>query len=280
MRKMISAFAVVALVATPVFADAFHGAGYSAGIVDYDRVSIGGNFYQGQGGEFSIRENNIGDLTGVALEQYASFTKNQWTGGGKASFQSFCIEINEHVSGNMQTWVSTEGKGTEAGETHAWEGGTGDGDNLDYTTAYLYHQFATGQLAGYDYENDGIATGGGDDLANRGKSAGALQRLIWWIEEQRVAGDPVSNAFSNFHGINPDASQDAQIQAWWNEALAAVADSNIWGQTIGNVRVMQTFVGTDGLRQDQIVLIPAPGAALLGTIGMVSLLGLRRRRAA
>jgi hypothetical protein len=102
-------------------------------------------------------------------------------------------------------------------------------------TAWLYERFATGQLQNYDFDNT---------LSRRKNDAAALQWAIWYIEEEVTTLDVVSKA-----------------RDYYNMAVTAAPNG------IGNVRVLQAYVGDD-YKQDQLYYVPVPGAVLLGMLGL------------
>jgi hypothetical protein len=165
------------------------------------------------------------------------------------TFQTFCIERNERIELNRRYDVVVN--------TMAVNGGEIGGDPLDSRTAFLYDAFLDGDLAAYGY---GYTPG-----AARSGSARALQDVIWYIEDE----------ISNKTWSDGDCSlQDKLYQAAMN------CD---WSDTrnIYVLNLYDPFGGRCPLRQDQLVrinVVPAPAAVLLGSIGIVLVGWIKRRR--
>lgn len=264
MRKILLIAAIVALAGAPVTAAWKNGPGIDGGRGSIVQTS---GYSFSNGGEFTFRDVTSGSML-LDLSAYSSLTKDINTGGGgRKSFQTFCVESNEHTDSNVGIWVST-GQTISGAGSHSWYGGAGlpagNGDDLDPRTAWLYMKFARGILSGYNYT---------PGVADRAKSAGALQRVIWYLENE------ITQTTASLHsGLDP--AQSSLADSW----LAASSAGTIACATnLCGVRVLQVGVGdpaSDGRRQDQLYLtIPAPGAALLGFLGLSAVGWIKRREA-
>jgi hypothetical protein len=162
-----------------------------------------------------------------------------------STFYTFCVETTEHIScgGKYDVQISTAAMYND--------GLPGYPSNpLDARTAYLFTEYVSGGLGA---RSDTLA----DDF----------QRAVWYIENQ-----------------SPGWGVDNYLVDIADDAVAAGGEW--YGKGIGNVRVLNMWTtghtGDYAYRaQDQLVCIPAvpaPGAILLGSIGVAFVGWLRRRR--
>jgi hypothetical protein len=162
-----------------------------------------------------------------------------------SQFVTFCVERHEYISigGTYYAVASTDA--VEGGET-------GSSDPLDPKTAWLFTQWSKGALNGYAYDGS---------VSQRQASAMNLQMAIWRLE---------------------DEATDAELTGWAQAQTWVTAANNSTWTDIGNVRVLNLWTGWreeggfSGLAQD-ILVIPVPGAVLLGLLGF-GLIGWIKRR--
>ena len=210
-------------------------------------------FYSGEGGEFTI-------TPGATLAATADAgTFSDFSGAG--SWQSFCIERNEYVTlpGSYYADINTFSTQGGVGGHDGYEGPAGQAtDTLDPRTAYLYQNFRLGTLASYTYG------------PSRTTDAGALQNAIWYIEGELSSISGKAVTFYNeaveateigkfYNGTSPDG-----FASW--TGLGRVRVLNMWGDS-----------ARTQFQQDQLLLVPVPGAMFLGALGLAGVSWVRRR---
>jgi hypothetical protein len=206
--------------------------------VNADTVTL----YQGAysydvGGEFTVGDSANGPFSDASLlsDGYIQNVTEGTVGNEVGGFQTFCVETGVEFSpGTAYTYT--------LGSSTAADGGlAGSGLNLSVGTAYLYYEFATGNLAGYNYAN-------GSSGLSRIQDAGLLQAAIWALQGgQTYSGYAVPTVSNN---------------AFYAAALAAtggtVADATAANNGTYDVEIMQMY-GGDTPAQAQLVLgSPAP----------------------
>ncbi len=169
-----------------------------------------------------------GEFTAYTTQNFAANYASVATLNG--GFETFCIESTvDFYPGSTYTYdlSSTDSQGRQ----------------LTEGAAFLYYEFATGQLAGYDYNTANTYV----DRSARKTDAGMLQAAIWWLQGKQYYND----------GSYQIPTMNNNI--YYNLALSALgsAATNANDGTYG-VDVLQMWNGS-AAAQNQLVLLPSQG---------------------
>jgi hypothetical protein len=246
----IAMIAAVGVLVAPSFAD------FSDPAMPVTITRTGG-YYIGNGGEFTLDPGT--DLA-------ARIVTGTFSDLASDTFQSFCVETDEYVEMPHTYYADINAfssRGGVAGQDGT-EGPNGEvSDSLDARTAYLFHHFRMGTLlTPYEY-----------NVCGRSADAGALQEAIWYIENEVTSISGKTVTFYN------EAAEATEIGTLYD---GSATDGNATWVGLGDVRVLNLWANPDhtGFNQDQLAIVPAPGAALLGAIGLGLVTRFRRRSAA
>jgi hypothetical protein len=175
-------------------------------------------YQKGYGGEFLATPD--ADLVHV-LENYSADARLN------EGFFTFCLERDAPVTFKKAHRALLNDVVVGLGGR---KGGFNGVDPISNGTAWLYQQFATGTLAGYDY------TAGARSTARK------LQTAIWWLEGEVVLGRPRKNPFLQL-----------AIEQFNGKALARADNDGSF-----NVRVLNLGNNARSSIQDMLVYTPPP----------------------
>jgi len=202
-----------------------------------------------------------GEFTAIAdpglLSQLGSYSPSAMNQGGYAnSFQTFCIERNEYIQANTTYDVTLNNVTVFSG------------DPLSAGVAYLYQQFATGQLP-YNYANSPSYTFNGwtSDSRTTGFlwSATYLQNAIWYLMNPVLYGGQASNPYVVLANA-----------ALGGAAAALAPDNGAHGVAVLNLWSPGQPHDPQHAWQDVLVLVPEPSSFAI--MAVAGLLALRRRK--
>ena len=165
---------------------------------------------------------------------------------GTVIHNTFCLERYETFSYGQELSI----KGIN---DYATAGGGGAADGKDYIsdeTRYLYYHFFIGDLIDYNFNDDSSMA------MTRVESANALQYAIWMLENEMTY-----NSANHYIKI-----------------VNSAMDIDGWTAGIDRVKVLNLFKADGSNAQDQLTVVPEPGALLSLGIILLGLGGITRRR--
>jgi hypothetical protein len=209
----------------------------SSAMADQVRVGYPGSTYgpyqTGSGGEFTLTP-----VTGwLDLSHYDAVARN--AGGSSGSFQTFCLEGSELISGYNHTYNA------DINQNAVWGGIGPAGDPLSIGTGWLYSMFASNNWESdlkYNYPG----------LISRKADAGLLQNAIWWLEgEEGILYEAKKNKFMDAAVARFGSQDGAKADGGW---LFGVYALNLTTANGGRVQDQVYFKG---------IPVPEAGSTLL-----------------
>lgn len=185
-----------------------------------------------------------GEFTAITSQNFLGngyVAETEETVHGVTGFQTFCVETGVPFSPGTQYSY-------ELGSSTASDGGlAGSGIPLSIGAAFLYYEFATGNLTGYNYGNTDISKSNPSRLTD----AGLLQAAIWYFQGKQTY--PGFDGSKNEPSITSDPFYILAIDALGGTLADALAAND---GTYG-VEILQLMNG-DHPAQAQLVLTPPP----------------------
>lgn len=236
----ISQFRISRPFAALAVAAAFASTGIGATLTISTNASSNGNGLGG--GSFTISG------SGLDTSAYAPISLV----GAAGTFESFCLEYGEHFSpGSTYNY-------TVSGAATAGSGGAvGGQDPISAGTAWLYSQFASGTLSGFDY-------GSGRKTSNND-----LQLAFWFFEDET----PLISGYGSYGTGSGNVFLNAAV-TYFGSVANAKADSNgAYG-----VKVLNLTDNSGHNKQSQLYVSVPDAASTLGLLGLglAAIAGIRR----
>lgn len=221
-----------------------------------DTLKLSSTAYSGVGGVFTVTHTT----PNLSLASYASEALYYIKGKGPANgaeylgFGTFCLEYNEYFSSGQTLDYSLAHYASNGGKDGAAQSSQ---DYISRGTAWLYYNFATGQLA--------------DTLYTDATELAKFQSAIWFLEGEAPGAPLLANPYAGYATLSNTYVQMAV------GALGASYIDNANGEF--GVSVLNLTAGGVA-KQSQLYYssVPDAGTSLsLTALGLLALAAFRRR---